>query len=209
MDLEDMDETSNDETIETQVEAEAAEAVAETAPPSSEEVLTAERDQLKDQLLRLSAEFDNYRKRMRREQDEIRKSAARNLIEDLLPVLDNLERALSHVPDPTVSPILQGVEMVAKSLGDLLGSHGLEPIAALGQPFDPNVHEALAHQPSDEHPADHVLAEYHRGYLLAGAVLRPAKVAVSSGPAAAEAAATTAPVDVEASASESGGDRGA
>lgn len=145
--------------------------------------ITAERDEARDQLLRFRAEFDNYRKRMLREGENIRKTAARALIEDLLPVLDNLERALEHVPDPAIHPVVQGVDMVVKTLHAKLAGHGLEPIAALGQPFDPNVHEALAHQPSDEHPADTVVAEYHRGYKLGELVLRPAKVAVSSGPA--------------------------
>lgn len=148
--------------------------------------VAAERDELRDQLLRARAEFDNYRKRMLREGEQIRKTAARALIEDLLPVLDNLERALEHVTDPAVDPVLQGVDMVVKSLQGKLASHGLEPIVALGQPFDPNVHEALAHQPSEEHPADVVVAEYHRGYRLGDTVLRPAKVAVSSGPPVSE-----------------------
>lgn len=161
-----------------------------TAAPEVEvaavDPMAAERDDLRNQLLRARAEFDNYRKRMLRESEQIRKTAARALIEDLLPVLDNLERALEHVTDPAVDPVLQGVDMVVKSLHGKLASHGLEPIVALGQPFDPNVHEALAHQPSEEHAADVVVAEYHRGYRLGDAVLRPAKVAVSSGPPVSE-----------------------
>lgn len=150
--------------------------------PESLAALIKERDDLKDQLLRNRAEFDNYRKRMLRENDQIRKTAARNLIEDLLPVLDNLERALGHAADVSADPVLQGVDMVVRSLHEKLSGHGLSPIAALGQPFDPNVHEALAHEPSEEHPADTVVAEYHRGYKLGDLVLRPAKVSVSSGP---------------------------
>ena len=144
-------------------------ATQEAAPPPADSELAkaiAERDEARDQHLRLRAEFDNYRKRMLREGEQIRKTAARNLIEDLLPVLDNLERALGHAADMSNDPVLQGVDMVVKGLQDKLAAHGLEPIAALGQPFDPNVHEALAHQPSDEHPADTVVAEYHRGYKL-------------------------------------------
>ena len=97
-------------------------------------------------------------------------------------MLDNLERALGHAADLASDPVLQGVDMVVRSLQEKLAGHGLSPIVALGQPFDPNVHEALAHQPSDEHPADTVVAEYHRGYKLGDLVLRPAKVSVSSGP---------------------------
>jgi len=170
---------------ETVAEETPAANVAPTSEPDEQGKLAAERDEAREQYLRLRAEFDNYRKRMLREGEQIRKTAARSLIEDLLPVLDNLERALSHVADPAIHPVLQGVDMVVKSMCNTLAGHGLEPIAALGQPFDPNVHEALAHQPSDEHPADTVVAEYDRGYRLGELVLRPAKVAVSSGPAAA------------------------
>lgn len=186
--MEDMDEKTTDEKQTTESEdIVRAEKGAEEVPdavdtPDSIAELIAERDALNDQLLRQRAEFDNYRKRNLREFDQIRKTAARNLIEDLLPVLDNLERALEHVADPAIHPVVQGVDMVVKNLKDKLASHGLEPIVALGQPFDPNVHEALAQQPSDEHPADTVVAEYHRGYRLGDLVLRPAKVAVSSGP---------------------------
>lgn len=167
-----------DDTTQSQAQAQAAEA------PDPLTKAIAERDEARDQILRLRAEFDNYRKRMLREGEQIRKTAARSLIEDLLPVLDNLERALSHVADPAIHPVVQGVDMVVKSMCNTLAGHGLEPIVALGQPFDPNVHEALAHQASEKHPADTVVAEYDRGYKLGDIVLRPAKVAVSSGPAA-------------------------
>jgi len=179
--MEEVKETTESEDI---LRAEAGEQpdppAAEKADPLAE--MTKERDEVQNQLLRLRAEFDNYRKRVLRENDQIRKTAARNLIEDLLPVLDNLERALGHAEDTASNPVLQGVDMVVKSLQEKLSGHGLAPIPALGQPFDPNVHEALAHEPSDEHPADTVVAEYHRGYKLGDTVLRPAKVSVSSGP---------------------------
>jgi molecular chaperone GrpE len=184
-----MDETVEETGTEETAAAELVEETQEAAPAQESDVitkLTAERDELRDQLLRRTAEFDNYRKRMLREGEQIRKTAARNLIEDLLPILDNLERALGHAADPANDPVLQGVDMVVKSLQNTLSGHGLEAISAMGQPFDPNVHEALAHQPSDEHPADTVVAEYHRGYRLGDTVLRPAKVAVSSGPAETE-----------------------
>ena len=142
----------------------------------------------KDQHLRLHAEFDNYRRRTARDMDQIRKTAAANLIRDLLPVLDNLERALAHADDPS-SGLSQGVEMVMQQMSGVLSAAGLEPIAALGEPFDPKVHEALAQQPSDSHPADAVVQEFERGYRLGGEVLRPAKVVVSSGPGPEAAAA--------------------
>ncbi len=186
---ENMDDTVNtSDMVDESVAAEVVEAAAEAAAPELDDLgkALAERDEARDQLLRFRAEFDNYRKRMIREGEQIRKTAARNLIEDLLPVLDNLERALGHAADPVNDPVLQGVDMVVKSLHEKLAGHGLERITALGQPFDPNIHEALAHQASEEHPPDTVVAEYDRGYRLGDTVLRPAKVAVSSGPAETE-----------------------
>lgn len=179
---------NNSERVEESIAPEVVEADQEASAPEPDDLskAIAERDEARDQLLRFRAEFDNYRKRMLRENEQIRKTAARNLIEDLLPALDNLERALGHAADPANDPVLQGVDMVVKSLHEKLAGHGLERIVAMGQPFDPNVHEALAHQPSDEYPADTVVAEYDRGYKLGEVVLRPAKVSVSSGPPAKE-----------------------
>ena len=152
------------------------------------EACAAERDDLKDQLLRARAEFDNYRKRTAREMEHVRKTAAEALILALLPGLDNLERALEHAPEGT-NGFAEGVAMVRDQFQDVLAARGVEPIPALGEPFDPNVHEAMSHLPSDTCPADHVMTEYERGYRIGNHVLRPAKVVVSSGPPqAAEAA---------------------
>jgi len=156
------------------------------APESEQERLLAdalaECEQLRLQLLRARADFDNYRKRMAREAEQTRKKAAENLIRELLPVVDNLERALDHAEDRG-SGLAQGVDMVLKQFAAVLQSKGLDPIPAAGEPFDPNVHEALAHQPSEEIDADTVIEEYQRGYRLGDFVLRPSKVVVSSGPA--------------------------
>ncbi len=141
----------------------------------------AERDELNDQLLRLRAEFDNYRKRTARDTEQIRKRAAEGLLRDLLPVSDNLERALEHA-DGDPGGFAEGVGMVLAQLREVLAKSGLEPIDALGEAFDPNVHEALSHLPSEEHPADAVMEEYLRGYRVGDFVLRPAQVVVSSGP---------------------------
>jgi len=157
--------------------------VAEDPAEAELAALREERDDFKDQALRARAEFDNYRKRMARESERIRKTAAEGLMRSLLPILDNLERALSHVEDKSDGLAL-GVEMVVKQFADVLGGQGLEPIPAKGEPFDPNVHEALTHQPSDEYPADTVMEEFQRGYRLGDFVLRPTQVVVSSGPAA-------------------------
>ena len=145
--------------------------------------LRLERDTLQDQLLRARAEFDNYRRRVTRENEQVRKTAAQSLMRDLLPIVDNMERALSHVEDKTSSLAL-GVEMILKQFAGVLSTQGLEPIPALGEPFDPNIHEALTHQPSTEYAADSVMEEFQRGYRLGDFVLRPTQVVVSSGPPA-------------------------
>jgi molecular chaperone GrpE len=145
--------------------------------------LQQERDALQDQFLRARAEFDNYRRRVARENEQLRTTATQALMRDLLPIVDNMERALSHVEDKT-DGLAMGVEMIMKQLTGVLSARGLEPIAAKGEPFDPNVHEALTHQPSVEYPADTVMEEFQRGYRLGDFVLRPTQVVVSSGPPA-------------------------
>jgi len=135
---------------------------------------------LKDQVLRSRAEFDNYRKRVARETERIRKTAAGDLVRDLLPVVDNLERALEHGADASGS-LAEGVGMVLKQLHDVLGQNGVEPIPAIGEPFDPNVHEAVTRMPSTKYPADVVAQEFQKGYRLGGYLLRPTKVVVSAG----------------------------
>jgi molecular chaperone GrpE len=144
------------------------------------EARKAEVESLQDRLLRLRAEFDNYRKRTLREGEQVRKTAAEKLFRDLFPVLDNLERALDHAPD-TDGPLAQGVAMVLQQFRDVLSARGVTPIAAVGEPFDPAVHEALTQMDSAE-PAGTVIQEYERGYKIGDYILRPAKVVVSGGP---------------------------
>ncbi len=139
-----------------------------------------ELEELKDRYLRVCAEFDNYRKRTMREIKEIREVATEQLIKDLLPVLDNFERALQHVPEPE-DAFVSGVRMVFTQLKDTLLARGLLTIEAVGQPFNPNVHEAIA-QIESEQPEGTVVQEYEKGYLLGKHVLRPAKVVVSKSP---------------------------
>jgi len=161
----------------------AAEESAAGQPSESELELarvTAERDALKDQLLRARADFDNFRKRVLREGEQARVAAAQGIVRDLLPVADNLERALNHAED-TSGPLAEGVVMVLRQFMDVLTARGLEPIPAMGVPFDPNVHEALSYLPSEEHAAGVVMSEFERGYRLGSAVLRPSRVVVSSG----------------------------
>lgn len=168
-------------------EAEDAEDAGEPAAELAR--LEAECESLRDQALRARAEFDNYKKRTLRDIERIRKTAAERLLLDLLPVVDNLERALAHTEDASDS-FAEGVRMVLHQLCGVLESHGVAPIPAMGELFDPNVHEALSHLPSAEYPSDVVMEEYERGYRLGGYVLRPSKVVVSSGPPEAGAEGT-------------------
>lgn len=137
--------------------------------------------------LRARAELENFRKRMRREMDEERRYASFALVTDMLSVMDNLERAIAsaeeHEPD---SGLLQGVKMVSEQLSSVLAQHQCRPIEAEGKPFDPNVHEALAQQPSDEVPPGTVVHVHRSGYSMHDRVVRPAQVLVSSGGVAAE-----------------------
>ena len=136
---------------------------------------------LKDQVLRARAEFDNFRKRTAREVERIRKTAAESLIHELLGVVDNLELALKH-GDTDKNALAEGVRLVHKQILDVLERNGLERIDAVGQKFDPNIHEAVAQSPSDQIEMDYVIDEFQRGYRLGGQILRPSKVLVSRGP---------------------------
>jgi len=150
-------------------------AVEEPSVPLAEfEAVSRERDQYLDSLRRLKAEFDNSRKRQERERTRILDSASEKLVQELLPVLDNLDRALESEGD-----IRGGVQATREQLAEVLANEGLLPVASDGQPFDPNVHEAVMGQPSDEYEEGTVLQTFQRGYLLNGRAIRPAKVVVA------------------------------
>jgi molecular chaperone GrpE len=142
----------------------------------TEELETArrERDEYLDALRRLKAEFENSRKRQERERARILETASERLVVELLPVLDNLDRALEAEGD-----IREGVRVTRDQLADVLGKEGLLPVASDGQPFNPNVHEAVMGQPSEEHEEGTILQTFQRGYLLNGKPIRPAKVVVA------------------------------
>lgn len=164
---------------EATTEAEPTTGAEESAEDSLQKVLealTQERDALSDQLLRARADFDNYKKRNFRDMEQLRATASINLVRALLPVLDNLERALAHAA--TDNPLTEGIVMIQKQLLEVLGAEGLVSIQAKGENFDPNFHEALATAPADC-PAGTVLEEYERGYMLKDLLLRPTKVIVS------------------------------
>jgi molecular chaperone GrpE len=170
---------------EPEAAAEAApEAAAEAGDPAVELAARIEEcESLKDQLLRARAEFDNYRKRTAREMERVRRTASENLLQELLPVIDNVERALGHAGE-SGDGFAQGIKLVYSQFADVLKANGVEAIPALGMPFDPTVHEALSQLPSEEYAPDHIMEEFQRGYRIGDHVLRPAKVVVSSGPPA-------------------------
>ena len=138
------------------------------------EATRRERDEYLDALRRLKAEFENSRKRQERERARILETASERLVTELLPVLDNLDRALEAEGD-----IHEGVQAIRDQLVAALGKEGLLPVASDGQPFDPNVHEAVMSQPSDEYEEGTILETFQRGYLLNGKPIRPAKVVVA------------------------------
>jgi molecular chaperone GrpE len=133
-----------------------------------------------DSYLRLAADFDNYRKRVAREHGELAKRANERLLNELLPVLDDLERALEAAAKHEEAKLEEGVKLVHQSLSGVLARHGLTEIGAEG-PFDPHVHEALLAQPGDGAEEGAVLQVLQKGYKLGEHVLRPARVIVAQG----------------------------
>ncbi|MGI9086610.1 MAG: nucleotide exchange factor GrpE [Chthoniobacterales bacterium] len=147
--------------------------------------LQADLDRFRDLALRSQADFDNYKKRAQREKDEAIKFANSSLLERLIGIIDNFELGLSAARgEGEKSPIYSGMNMVLKQLTDFLSENGLQPIDAAGQKFDPNLHEAIAHEPSNKIPEGTVIRQMRRGYRLKDRLLRPSSVVVSSGRAA-------------------------
>jgi len=146
--------------------------------------LQADLDRFRDLALRSQADFENYKKRSTREKEEAIKYANSALLERLVSILDNFELGLAAAKEQgeQQSPIYSGMILVQKQLNDLLVENGLQPIEADGKKFDPNLHEAIAHEPSDQVPDAIVLRQTRRGYRFKDRLLRPAKVVVSSGP---------------------------
>jgi molecular chaperone GrpE len=132
-----------------------------------------------DRFLRERADVENFKKRMQREKAEAIRFACEPLIRELLPVIDNLERAAAHANGNGQS-VREGIEMVVKSLLEILDRHGVKRIEAVGQPFDPNWHQAMAQVESAEHEPNRVIEQHHSGYVLHDRLLRPALVTVSA-----------------------------
>src|SRR5437660_413081 len=144
--------------------------------------LQSDLDRFRDLALRTQADFENYKKRAARERDEGIKYANRSLLERLVSIVDNFELGLSAAREER-SPIYSGMNRVLKQLTDFLTETGLESIDAVGKQFDPNLHEAIGHEPSAEVPEGRVIRQTRRGYRLKDRLLRPAAVVVSSGAA--------------------------
>ena len=148
------------------------------------DALTRDKTLLYDQLLRRQAEFENYRKRTERDRVDTYNRARADIITELLPVIDNFDRALSSLEASSedAAGLRHGVELIHKQFKDILTKLGLEPVEAIGCAFDPHVHEAVATELTDEHEENTIIAEFERGYKLGDKLLRPAKVKVASTP---------------------------
>ncbi len=147
------------------------------------EALQRERDELYDRLLRTTAEFDNYRKRVERERREWSEAAIADVIRELLPVIDDFERALSVSVEPgapaAAAQYRDGVDLIRRQLLEVLRRHGVEPFDAVGRDFDPEWHEAVITEPADGYREGEITAELRRGYRIGQRLLRPAMVKVA------------------------------
>ena len=159
----------------------------------------AKADENWDKFLRAAADLDNYRKRVAREKEELARFTAERVVSALLPVLDNLERALDAAQQQSAPPsLMEGLRQVQTQFRRTLEEFGLKEITVhAGHPFDPNLHEAVSSTSSEEHPEGHVLEQIQRGYRLADRLLRPARVVVSKGPSSESASNVTNPQSEE------------
>jgi molecular chaperone GrpE len=148
------------------------------------DALSKERASLFDQLLRRQAEFENYRKRADRERQDLYQRARAEVLIELLPVLDNFERALVSLERSggDADALRHGVELIHKQLKDALTKLGVQPLETVGQTFDPHIHEAVTIEPTDEHKENTIIEEFERGYKMGDRLLRPAKVKVAATP---------------------------
>lgn len=156
----------------------------ETAAATADvDTLKRERDEYYDLLLRKTAEFDNYRRRVERERRELSEYAAAELLRDILPLVDDLERALASTPADapgSATALRSGVELILRHTLDLLKKRGVTAIDAKGADFDPHVHESVTQEVSADHREGEVLEEFRRGYKLGDRLLRPAMVKVAT-----------------------------
>jgi molecular chaperone GrpE len=190
-----MAESDPTDTLNTAPAADATAGKSAPAPSPASDPLAAAKQEAAanyDRYLRSVADLENFRRRTVREKDELRQFATSRVLEDLLPVLDNLALGLAATKQPKadLATLAGGVEMVLSQFKSALGTHGLKEISPLGQAFDANLHESLSAQPSDTVPEGNVLTVVRTGYSLNGRLLRPASVIVSSGKAKSGSAKT-------------------
>jgi len=193
-----IDEKNPAEEIEVSVEDNKIDASAEASDQAVEETKSLEQQlteaqgeaaDLRDKMLRLAADYENFKKRIERERAVTMKYAGEYIFKEMLPVVDNLERAISQgvvegaVAEKNLAALIEGVELTLKSLTATLGKFEIKTIESVGEVFDPNVHEALTMAASDNVAANHVLSEFEKGYFYKDRLLRAAKVIVSSGKA--------------------------
>ncbi len=160
-------------------DAETPDAETTESAPSGLDIVKRERDEYYDRLLRKTAEFDNYRKRVERERRAQADQAVTDLLEALLLVVDDFDRALTVDADDNPASYRKGVELIHAKLHDLLRKQGVRPMEAIGAEFDPNLHQAVAHEASPGHRDGEVIAEMRRGYMIGDRLLRPAMVKVA------------------------------
>ena len=183
IEIEFLDQEVEDHENEAAPDPEALELVPEPAVEEEAESLKAELDHVRDIYLRKLAEFDNFRKRVEREREENRLAGVEEMVRELLPVLDNFERALQHAEDDS-GAFQQGVEMIAKQLWDTLERRGVEEVNPVGKPFDPELHEAVQRVDDSEHPPGTVAWVMLKGYTMGDRLVRPAMVGVVVEPSA-------------------------
>jgi len=173
-------------------------AAAEPSPEELEQLRqkASERDEFLERMQRMKADTQNYKNRLAKESETQRQYATQGLVTDLLPLLDNLDRAIDSAEgDADGSGLLGGVQLARQQALKVLGGHGVEPIPAVGEPFDPSEHEAVLQMPSDEHGPGTVIEEVQKGYRLRDRVVRPSKVIVAAPPAEPEIDPAAEPAD--------------
>jgi len=152
----------------------------QSGAPADLAELTQQRDDLYDRLLRKTAEFDNYRKRTERERIQLAEAAAADLLTELLPLVDDMERALqADAGSDGGDAVRKGVELIHRQLLDILRKRGVRPVESLGADFDPHYHNAVSHEPAEGRRDGEVVEEFRRGYMLGDRLLRPAMVKVA------------------------------
>jgi molecular chaperone GrpE len=153
------------------------------AEPTELEKARAERDRMREQLLRIAADFDNFRKRSRKEIEEVRRRTVEDTLREVLPIVDNLERAADAMTGATeVSAVTDGVHMVLRGFADIASRLGLKRVPSVGNQFDPTCHDAMQQEETDEHAPGTIVSEVVPGYFLGDRLLRPAMVVVAKPP---------------------------